>query len=124
MRWDYRRAVLNKAVQYIAVPSSIRGFNDTDMIRVDSRIIPAEKLNKDHTVLVDAHSLSVACPILAERRVPGFEVSSFGNDLGRALANVIQTIVLYETIVVDSTLLYSHSAVEQALELFPVEDCQ
>lgn len=89
------------------------------MIRVDSRIITAETLDKSRTVLVDAHSLSTAGPVLAEREVPRFHFSSFANDPGRALANVIQTIVLYETVVVDSTLLYSHSAVDVAFDLFP-----
>jgi hypothetical protein len=89
------------------------------MIKVDPRVIPAEKIDRSRTVLVDTHSLSAGNRLLERASVPAFDVSSFADDAGHALANIIQSLVLYDTIVVDSILLGSHSDVGLSLDLFP-----
>jgi hypothetical protein len=89
------------------------------MIRVDPRVIPAENIDRSHTVLIDTHSLSAGNRLLMRADIPAFDISSFADDAGRALANLIQALVLYETIVVDSILVGPHSDVGLALDLFP-----
>lgn len=70
-------------------------------------------------MLVDTHSLSAGNRLLRRAEAPAFDISSFVDDAGRALANIIQALVLYETIVVDSILVGAHSDVEVTLDLFP-----
>lgn len=64
------------------------------MLKADSRVIPAVKLDRSRTVLVDTHSLSLACRALERNTVP----SSVGDYESRALASIIQTVVLYDTV--------------------------
>jgi hypothetical protein len=89
------------------------------MIRIDQRVISAEKIDRSRTVLVDTHSLSAGNRLLSGADVPVFDISSFADDSGKALANIIQALVLYETIVVDSILVGSHTDVGLAFDLFP-----
>jgi hypothetical protein len=88
------------------------------MIKADPRVISAENVDRTRTVLVDTHSISTANRLLKQTAAPNFD---FSYDEGKTLANFIQALVLYETIVVDSILLGSSSYydIELALDLFP-----
>lgn len=88
-------------------------------MRIDERILPTEKLERSGTVLVDAHSLQTLARELVEPYVPVFNASAFTQYGGVTLANVIQNIVLYDRLVVDSLLFQVSSSVSTACELFP-----
>lgn len=88
-------------------------------MRVDERIVSVEKLERAGTVLVDAHSLYQLADELIERQVPAFGASILTEQGGPRLANVIQNIVLYDRVIVDSLLFQIDSKVSIACELFP-----
>jgi len=89
-------------------------------VQFDPRIVSEEKLDRAKTALVDTHSLYVLAKELKDGGVPTFDVSALAQSYGgRAFANVIQNIVLYDTIIVDSLLFQVHSDVSTACELFP-----
>ena len=83
-------------------------------MRVDERIVSVEKLERAGTVLVDAHSLYQLADELIERHVPAFGASILTERGGPRLANVIQNIVLYDRVVVDSLLFQVDSKISTA----------
>jgi len=87
----------------------------------DARIISVEKLDRAKTVLVDAGSLSTLANVLTEPSVPTFDLLMLTERGGPTLANIIQNIVLYDTIIVDSLLFEETvgSDISTASELFP-----
>ena len=82
----------------------------------DPRIIGVEELDRHRTVLTDAHSLS-RLHMLTDpahyysNRTGVIEPPSF--------ANLVQNLVLYDVIVVDSVLLDTDPGVARAIDLFP-----
>jgi hypothetical protein len=89
-------------------------------MKTDPRILPAEDIDRARTVLVDAHSLAALVKDLTQPTVANFSLVELTSDYaGRKLANVIQSIVLYETLVVDSLLFQIYSDVHIATEFFP-----
>jgi len=86
---------------------------------IDPRIMSVEKLDRAKTVLVDAGSLSTLAHVLIEPTIPTLDISLLTERGGPTLANIIQNIVLYDTITVDSLLFEIYSDVSTACELFP-----
>lgn len=81
----------------------------------DINLIPQEKVDTTNSLLVDAHSL-MSLPYTQDYE------STLLVDVNRmnlALANLIQNIVLYDTILADSLLLQTEPAVKMSLDLFP-----
>jgi len=88
-------------------------------MKTDSRIIPTEKIDVNRTVLVDAHSLKTIPKYLIDDNVPSFEISEFTEYGAPSLSNIIQNIILYDKIIVDSILFQINSDLSIACELFP-----
>lgn len=88
-------------------------------MKPDERITSVERLERAGSVLVDAHSLYALANVLLETSVPTFDDSVFVQTGGPTLANVIQNVVLYDRLVVDSLLFEVNSDVSRACELFP-----
>lgn len=101
-------------------------------MKIDSIVIPHNKLDKTSSLLVDAHSLkALELILLYERNQYDFsnlikspdQLYSSGDYLTwnnmLALANVVQNMVLYDTIIVDSLLFQAEGAVRATCELFP-----
>lgn len=70
-------------------------------------------------VLVDAHSLAALANVLTAPTPPAFDPRVLTGPGGPALANVIQNVVLYDTLLVDSLLFQTEANVQTAWELFP-----
>jgi hypothetical protein len=86
---------------------------------VDDRIVSIEKLDRTRCVMVDAHSLATIAPELQTRETPTITARHLVETPGGPwLANIIQTIVLNETVVVDS-VLFDLDTVSEAYKLFP-----
>lgn len=86
---------------------------------LDSRIISIERINRARTVLVDYHSLTILARELTDSTVPSFDLTDLIKGGGPTLANIIQNLVLYDNIIVDSLLFEAEPAVSTAQELFP-----
>lgn len=100
-------------------------------MKTDSIVIPQNKIDTTSSLLVDAHSLRALYLTIFTRSEYNFSnlinspdalynsgnYSSWDNML--ALANTIQNMVLYDTIIVDSLLLQADTGVRAACELFP-----
>ncbi len=69
-------------------------------MKIDPRIMPVEKLDRTKTVLVDTHSLLVLARVLTDSSVPTFDLSVLTERGGPTLANIMQNIVLYDTIII------------------------
>jgi hypothetical protein len=86
----------------------------------DSRITALERLDRARCVLVDGHSLSALANLLESPEIPSITprelVSTRG---GPWMAHIIQTMVLYDTILFDSVLFELEPAVSKAHELLP-----
>jgi hypothetical protein len=90
-------------------------------LKTDDRVVGIEYVDRARSALVDNHSLMW---LDSDFEDPGFAVSLTPRDLvlapaGPELAHVIQTFVLYETILIDSVLLEIKPAVCHACDLFP-----
>ncbi|MGL4620822.1 MAG: hypothetical protein ACRCZS_17460 [Chroococcidiopsis sp.] len=91
----------------------------------DNRVIPQDKIDLTRSLLVDAHSLK-ALPFTQDYSST-LSISESNlrarihNELeyGLALANIIQNIVLYDTVIADSLLLQTEPGVQEAFNLFP-----
>lgn len=101
-------------------------------MKIDSIVIPQNNIDKTSSLLVDAHSLkALGLILLYERNQYDFsnlvkspnQLYSSGNhftwDNMLALANIIQNMVLYDTIIVDSLLFQADGFVRDTCELFP-----
>jgi hypothetical protein len=94
---------------------------------VDPRIIGIEELDRHKSVLTDAHSLSRIIELTNRfLRMSGDEFvrnSRISDPLVQSrilgVANIIQSLVLYDTLVVDSVLLDTEQDVAEAVNLFP-----
>lgn len=85
----------------------------------DPRIVGIENVDRSKCVLSDAHSMSVIANVLSSDEIPNFSHEVFANERGGdSLAHVIQSVVLYEHILVDS-VLFDLGVVNQAEALFP-----
>jgi len=91
----------------------------------DKRVIPQDRVDPIDSLLVDAHSLK-ALPFtqdysstlrFSESRNPNKLYDQL--DQGLALASLIQNIVLYDTLIVDSLILQTEPEVKEAFSLFP-----
>jgi len=89
------------------------------VMKVDVRLIPALKLDGARTVLVELGALSVLAKQLVDPTPPTLHPSELvSHPGGPTLANIIQSIVLYDTIAFDSVLLHGSSDAGVACELF------
>jgi hypothetical protein len=88
----------------------------------DERIVSIERLDRARCVLMDAHSLAsldtnaFVDPVFPSRLGPREFAAYLG---GPWLAHIIQSLVLYETVLADSILFEVESTVTRAHELFP-----
>lgn len=86
---------------------------------VDARVAPIERLDRSRAVLVSGHSLEVIATQLETSEVPWLTPRQLVEEPGGPhLANVIQTIVLHDALLVDS-VLFDIGTVSHAHELFP-----
>jgi hypothetical protein len=92
---------------------------------IDERVITQDKIDPTKSLLVDAHSLK-ALPFTQDYSSTLSTDESnlrakIHNELeyGLALANIIQNIVLYDTVIADSLLLQTEPGVQEAFNLFP-----
>jgi hypothetical protein len=87
----------------------------------DDRLVSKEQIVRAKTVLTDMHSLAAFGTALAlkDQNVPWQGPREIPLEDSYAVANVIQSIVLYDTVVVDSVLLEGHAPAADLFELFP-----
>lgn len=87
----------------------------------DERLVSKEQIDRTRTVLTDMHSLAAfgTAQALKHQNVSWQDLSEVAVSDRYAVANVIQSIVLYDTVVVDSVLLEGDAPAAGAFELFP-----
>src|SRR5215212_155643 len=92
--------------------------NGDSKMTFDERLISKEQIDRAKTVLTDMHSLAAFGTDLAlgDHNVSWQE---FPMEDRYAVANMIQSIVLYDTVVADSVLLEGHAPAAGLFELFP-----
>jgi len=87
----------------------------------DERLVSKQQIDRAKTVLTDMHSLAAFDTALAlkDQNVPWQDPREIPLEDSYAVANVIQSIVLYDTVVVDSVLLEGHAPAAGLFDLFP-----
>jgi len=87
----------------------------------DERLVSKEQVDRAKTVLTDMHSLAAFGTALAlkDQNAPWQDPLTIPLEDRYAVANVIQSIVLYDTVIVDSVLLEGHAPAADLFELFP-----
>jgi len=79
-----------------------------------------EDIDRTKSVLVDSHSLRAIAPVLSLEEVPTISNRDLVDTPGGPwLANILQAVVLHDTLLVDSLLLELEPDVVRAQELFP-----
>src|SRR5262245_10671157 len=82
---------------------------------IDPRVIGLDEIDTRRSVLTDAHSLSVLANGLNSLTLG----AQFVGGAAQSLAHIVQCLVLYEVLIVDSILLDTRADVVRAVELFP-----
>ena len=80
------------------------------MIEIDHRLSSIASIDKTRAALVSATSLMAVARTLANNQIPDADLERLLLDPnGMTLANIIQTLVVHETVYADSILFDRHS---------------
>ena len=86
----------------------------------DPRIKSPESINPNKSILVDSYSLATIAKEEIESKPSYLTPQMLSNmDSGRTLANLIQNIILYHELLVDSVLIELHCDIQYAMSHFP-----
>ncbi len=90
------------------------------MIEIDHRLCSIGSINKTRSALVSATSLMAVAMTLANNQIPNADLERLLLDPhGMTLANIIQTLVVHETVYADSILFDRHSDLDWAEKQLP-----
>jgi hypothetical protein len=90
------------------------------MIEIDHRLCSLAGIDKTRAALVSATSLMTVARMLTDNKIPNADLEQLLLDpSGMVLANIIQTLVVHETVYADSILFDRHNDLNWAEKQFP-----